>query len=121
MAVIITDVTATTTNEAGDNSHYGHDDQVKFELRGEEYERFGAGSRFHKTYEGPAWEVVQAIAKAHSYFQFDDMTLEEIKVEYPTIADMIKELDSSNGDGCDYIDEWIDVNTKQHVIESSQQ
>ncbi|MNI92884.1 hypothetical protein D3C73_1507370 [compost metagenome] len=49
------------------------------------------------------------------------MTLEEIKVEYPTIADMINELDSSNGDGCDYIDEWIDVNSKQHVIDCPQE
>ena len=91
-----------------DVSGYDFEDEVKFELRGDKYARYGDVETFHVIYEGPIWEVVQKIATNHSYLQFDDMTLEEIKSQHVTIAEMVAVIEETNGDGCDYINLWLD-------------
>ena len=90
------------------------DNSVKLRVEFEVYERFGSGGIKRATVSGPT--LLDALKK-----MTDKMGLyvdsEVIEENQMTAEDVIKSIDMSNGDGCDYIIQLKNLTTGEVLIQ----
>lgn len=83
----------------------GENDIISILVKGDTND-MGGSEPINRTYKGPAFAVIKKIADDYSYFQFaDDEDLGSSS--YASLADMCKEIEMSNGDGCAFLTEFV--------------